>query len=230
MRILLIILVIFTSCNTKHEAKPNIKKYDSTSIPADDSGIRNPHQEQFHKIPYSLNYDYLGSLFKKIDPNENYDYWQFATYDLSVIGEVVYSVNNQGGDTLQRKKINEKIDPIKVMGIFKRGHPSYRCNYAIYIKNKKIHYVKTEEEFRNFLGEIDNLEEALLLARTYGYLIGSERKSSEYRKTENGFELHLMKYYEYPPSKELIDIEIKKDGFVKTKSLGIYKTGREAYE
>jgi hypothetical protein len=39
-----------------------------------------------------------------------------------------------------------------------------------------------------------------------------------------------LKYYEYPPSKELIEIKIHKDGFVKTKSLGIFKTGREANE
>ncbi|MEC4049955.1 hypothetical protein OX284_010985 [Flavobacterium sp. SUN046] len=209
----------------------NKTQYERGDTLVDNSGIKNTNQEQFRKIPYTLNYNYLDSLGTKINPYKNYDYWQYATY-YQGCGEqkIIYTVLKQGGDISLRKKINENINPLKISGIFQGGHPSYRCNYAIYIQNKKIHYVKTEEEFRNFLGEIDNLEEALLLARTYGYLIGSERKSSEYRKTDNGFELHLMRFYDYPPSKELIDIEIKKDGFVKTKSLGIYKTGREAYE
>ncbi len=230
MRILLIILITFTSCQNKHESKSNKIPYEPNKNSTENLATKNDQKEKFQRIPYSLQYDYLDILGTKIKPNENYEYWQYAKYEQGITGDVKYSILKQGGDTLQRKKINEKINPIEVLGIFKRGHPNYCCNYAIYIKNKKINYIKTEEEFRTFIGEIDNLEEAVILARTYGYLVGSETKAREYRKVENGYELHLMKYYDYPPSKELIEINIKKDGFIKTKSLGIYKTGKEVNE
>ncbi len=229
MRILIIILIIFTSCQNKQETISNKLQNKADINSVENTELNN--NEKFLKIPYSLKYNYLDSLGLKINPNKNYEYWQYATYYQGYGDQKIeYNVLNQGGDTSLRKKINEKINPIKVLGIFQGGHPSYRCNYAIYIENEKVNYIKTEEEFRNFLGSIDNLEEAILLARTYGYLVGSEPLVSEYKKTENGFILHLLKYYEYPPSKELIEIKIHKDGFVKTKSLGIFKTGREANE
>ena len=99
-----------------------------------------------------------------------------------------------------------------------------RCYYAIYIENKKINYIKTEDEFRTFLGNIDNVEEAMLLARTYGYLLNDENGANEYRKVENGFELHLAKFHDFPKSMEVVELRIGNDGTIKTTSLGIYNT------
>jgi hypothetical protein len=168
-------------------------------------------------------------LGKKINPNKAYQYWQYATLRSWVIDTIQYTILKEGGNTSLRNRISQKINPIKVVGIFQGGHPSYRCNYAIYIENEKVNYIKTEDEFRTFLGTIDNLEEALLLARTYGYSLDNDIKASEYREINDGYELHLMKFNEFQATKEAIEIKIKKDGSIKTKSLGIYCEGQKCY-
>jgi hypothetical protein len=186
------------------------------------------YNTEFQKINYTLKYNYLDSVAKKIIPNHNYQYWAYSTYyEMYGADKISRTILKEGGDTLLKKNYNKEFKPY---GIFEGGHPSYRCNYVVTIENQKVKYIRTEEEFRNFIGNIDNLEEAILLARTYGYQLGSELEASQYKKIENGYKLRLMKYHEFPLSKELIDIEIQKNGFIKTKSLGIYKKGREVID
>lgn len=208
----IIILLLIISCGKKVDENidKKIKNEDSTN--------------NFLKIGYSLKESYLDSLAKKIIPNRKYQYWQYVTYHQSSSKET-YIVLKEGGDSSLRKKINEKPRPNYNQGIFFGGHPSFRCNYIVTIDNGKIYNLKTEEEFRDFLGTIDNLEEAVLFARTYGYLLDNDIKGSAYRNLPNGFELHLMKYHEFPIRKESVEIKINRDGFVKTKSRGIYCEG-----
>ena len=71
MRILIIILIIFTSCQNKNEAKSNKTPYESNSNLVENSEIKNNQEEKFLKIPYSLRYNYLDSLGVKINPNKN---------------------------------------------------------------------------------------------------------------------------------------------------------------
>ena len=208
MRITFILFVLLISCSKKNETEKS--------------------ETKFQKINYSLRYDYLDSIGKKIVPNDNFKYWAYSTYyERYGDGKISQTILKEGGDTILKKNITEKFKPY---GIFEGGHPSYRCNYVTTIENQKVKYIRTDEEFRNFIGNIDNLEEAILLARTYGYQLGTELKASQYKKIENGYQLRLMKYHEYPLSKELIDITIQKNGFIKTRSLGIYKKGREAQD
>ncbi|MFC4740079.1 hypothetical protein ACFO3U_08735 [Flavobacterium ponti] len=223
MRILTIIfLFLFISCGKKEDE--NIEKLDidkefkSTNV-----------TNKFLKIEYSLKVNYLDSLAKKIIPNKKYQYWQYVTYHQGSNIET-YVVLNQGGDSSLRKKINEKPRPSYNSGIFYGGHPNFRCNYIVTIDNGQPYSLKTEEEFRDFLGTIDNLEEAILLAKTYGYILDTNIKGCAYRNLANGFELHLMKYHEFPIRKESIEIIISREGFVKTKSLGIYCEGSNCRE
>ena len=225
MRILFIILIIFTSCQNKSEVKSKGKETETNIISEQNTETNNNQKDKFLKIPYSLKYNYLDSLGTKVNPNKNYEYWQYATFYQGYGDQKVkYTVLKQGGDTSLRKIINEKINPIKTIGIFQGGHPSYRCNYAVIIENQKVNYIKSEDEFRTFLGNIDNLEEAILLARTYEYILGSDINVSEYRKVGNSYELHLGKYHDYPRSLESVELKIGYDGTIKTKSLGIFKT------
>jgi hypothetical protein len=181
---------------------------------------------KFQKIYYDLSYNYKDSLGTKIIPNKEYQYWAYMSYYQNYDIEK-YVVLKQGGDTLQ--KANLKTKPNK-LGFFEGCHPNYCCNYAIVVENRKVKYLKTKEEFRSFLGNIDNLEEAILLARTYGYILDSDVKGSAYRIIDNSYELHLMKSHEYPPQKESVEIKIDKKGNTKIKSLGIYCKGRKCYE
>jgi hypothetical protein len=223
MKYLIVIIVLtFTSCKKKESE--NIDKIDDTKE------IKNVDAtDEFIKIPYDLKENYLDSLSKKIVPNSNYQYWQYATYRQGSDIET-YIILNEGGDSSYRNKINKKPRPNYNYGIFFGGHPNFSCKYIVTVNNNKIYNLKTEGEFRDFLGRIDNLEEAILLARTYGYQLDNIIKASEYRKLPNGFELKLMKYHEFPRRKESVLIEINRNGFIKTKSLGIYCEGTDCRE
>lgn len=182
-------------------------------------------ETSFKTITYSLQYNYLDTIGKKIVPNDNYQYWAYSTYyERYGDGKIKRTVLNEAGDTLLKKKA---LNLFKPYGFFQGGHPSYRCNFVLTIKNGKTKYIRSAEEFRNFIGDIDNLEEAILLAHTFGYRLDTELKARQYKEIKDGYQLRLMKYHEFPRSKELIDIKILKNGFIKTQSLGIYKKGEE---
>lgn len=220
MKYILFALFLFTSCQKKetHNNAPILNETDKSK-----------RTENFLKINYSVRYNYLDSLAKHLNPNKKYQYWQYATYYHGMDDKTKHTILKQGGNLSLRKKITEKFNPEYSVGIFQGGHPSFRCNYVSTIYNEKISYLKTEEEFRDFLGTIDNLEEAMLLAHTYGYLLDNDIRGSEYRKVENGYILHLLKFHEYPIYKESVEITVNKNGFIKTKSLGIYCEGSDCY-
>ena len=216
------IFILLISCN-----KTNIDEFEKIEIEIkNDESIKKP---TFYENKYTTRDNYLDSLGKFINPNKKFEYWQYATYH-SGFGETKYTILKQGGNSSLRKKINEKIKPEYSVGIFQGGHPSFRCNYISTIKDGEIKYLKTVEEFRDFLGTIDNLEEAILFARTYGYILGDNSNQNEYRKVKNGFILHLMKYNEFPTKIENIEVIISRDGFIKTKSLGLYCEGENCYK
>jgi hypothetical protein len=209
--LIILFLLSITSCEKKDDNMESDKNIEVSN---------------FIKIDYSVRDNYQDSLAKQINPNKNFQYWQYVAYSKSH-SPVSYSILKEGGDTLLRKKINKKISPNYNFGIFQGGHVSFRCNYVVTIENDKVNYIKTEAAFRDFLGTIDNLEEAMLLAITYGYELDDDIRGGEYRIVEDGFELHLMKYHDWPIRRESIEITINKDGFIKTKSLGIYCEGEK---
>lgn len=198
---ILISLFIMSSCSKKEEPK-------------------------FQKIKYDLSSNYKDSLGTKIIPNKKYQYWAYMSYYQNS-GKEKHTVLKQGGDTLEKKHININHN---ILGFFEGCHPNYCCNYAVTVESDKLEYLKTKDQFRKFLGTIDNLEEAMLLARTYDYILDADIKGSAYRIINEYYELHLMKFHEYPPQKESIEIKIDKKGNIKTKSLGFYCKGQKCYE
>lgn len=203
MKVTLLLLLFLVSCSPRKEGDTN--------------------DTDFRRINYSVTNNYLDSVGKKIVPNDSFQYWAYSTYYQGYgDGKTSITLLKEGGDASLKKTIAKPFQPY---GIFEGGHPSYRCNYVTIIENGELRYIRTEEEFRNFIGNIDNLEEALLLAHTYGYQLDDDKRASLYKRIENGYQLRLMKYHELPLSKELIDIKIHEDGFMKTQSLGIYNEG-----
>lgn len=212
-RILIILLFFILSCK-KNEHKQVSDKLD------------------FVEIPYNLQSNYSDSIAKKLSPDKQFKYWHYASfYQQYGSGKETYSILAQGGDTTLRKSISTKIDPIKLNGLFEGGHPGFRSNYLVTIKKSKIEYVDTMEQLRDFIGSIDNLEEALLFAKSYGYALGSKSIGRLYNFSNNIFTLRLVRYSDsYPNSLfrlrgELVELSITKNGFMKSKSLGIYCEG-----
>jgi len=214
MKLLLIVLpVLLLSCNKqKSIEKPPLK---------------------FSEIPYSVETNYLDSIAKKIMPNKPFEYWHYATYyDGHASEDKLYTVLAEGGDLKLKKNININVDPLKLSGLFEGGHPSFRSNYLVVIENSKIKYVDSMEQLRDFIGKIDNIEEAILFARTYGYHLASKPKGRSYHFSGDVYKLHLIKYSEDYPALfrlrgELIELSITRDGFMKSKSLETYCEGLE---
>lgn len=85
MRITFILLVLLISCSKKEE----IEKSDT----------------KFRKIDYSLKYNYLDSIGKKIVPNDNFQYWAYSSYHESYGDQKISrTILKEGGDTLLKKK------------------------------------------------------------------------------------------------------------------------------
>ncbi len=189
---------------------------------------------KFSQIPYDLKSNYVDSIAKKIVPNRHFKYWQYSTYYQQYgSGNETYTVLAEGGDLKLKERVNTKINPLKLNGLFEGGHPSFRSNYLVMIENDKINYADSMEQLRDFIGKIDNLEEALLFARTYGYVLGSKAKAKSYNFSNGIYNLHLVKYSDsYPESTfklrgELIELSITKDGYMKSKSIETYCEGAE---
>ncbi|UUC44578.1 hypothetical protein [Flavobacterium cerinum] len=183
----------------------------------------------FLTIPENLQSGF-DSLAKKITPDKQYQYWHYATYHQEYgSGKETYTIIAQGGDTLLRKSVNTKINPLETKGLFEGGHPGFRSNYLVVIEGGKIKYLDSMEQLRDFIGKIDNLEEALLFAKSYDYSIGIKSTGKVYYFKNNVFTLHLVHYQDYyfRPKGELVELTIITDGFIKTKSLGLYCQGRD---
>jgi len=199
----LFIIVSLFSCNKREDTKP----------------------KAFQKIPYNRSYDYRDSLVKKFIPNTKYDYWEYIAVHTSYNAErnYDYDIVRFGGDTTFRKKLKEQSE---LLGFFSGGHPGWRIKQVAVVENGKPDYLLTADQVKPFLGTIDNLEEALYLALLSGYqLDSSDLRGSGYKITETGYEMHLMKFHEYPSRYESVEVFITKEGFMRTRSLGIYCKG-----
>lgn len=138
-----------------------------------------------------LNLDGSRDVFSQIpagfNPDKKFDYWAcirsgFPYYNsISILYETkedLYTVDDF-------KLLNE--------GFYNIGHHSNRAYYLITIKNGNIDYITEMDKLLSFLGEIDTMEEALLIARINGFGVDFDNpKGGSYRKTKDGFEFLLM--------------------------------------
>lgn len=119
--------------------------------------------EGFIKIPESLHYknDIIGAIV----PHKKYESWEFIRNSVGFNTKVIFRVGKYNFK-------NEIIDE----GFFTECAPDYDCFNYLRIKEykKKQSVISNDEGFRFFLGKIDNLEEALLLIRTYDYWFDKE--------------------------------------------------------
>lgn len=143
-------------------------------------------------------------LFRFLHPDKEYDYWALVLRDLSS-GKFRYVL--QVGDKSLGRTIgyNDKRDfPV-----------SY---YIAAIKDGKVSYFEAgEETILEFLGEIDTLQEALILASCYGYRADYVFAGS-YHILNGNYVMQLSnKSNEISPCHEIAEVTVTKDGFLKTR-------------
>ncbi|MBH1960136.1 MAG: hypothetical protein I8H68_08495 [Flavobacteriia bacterium] len=173
----------------------------------------------YTKIPDSLHFS--DNLYQSIIPNKNYDYWKVINYDTSE--EVIIYESNK------MKNCVGKLFPKK--GFFNECAPSACFSYIIAYQNKKPEYFTDENELRNFIGYIDNLSEALLIAKTYD--LGVDRKSpigGSFKIEKDFIYLYLARFENCPVSREAFFVTIRrKTGKFEYESQGIYYQTQDCY-
>ena len=181
---------------------------------------------EFNKIDYKLtDYSYSDSLPTKIIPDKKYDYWACIKYE-NRFSEKKHTIIKQAGNLQLSKKIQFKT---KENGFFSGCIPSYCCQFIITIKEGKINYISTEDGLKDFIGGIDNIEEALLIAKIHDYRLDFDVRGSAYREKDGNYELHLTKYHQFLPLKEYIEVKINREGYLKTKIIELVHLDEKRY-
>src|SRR5690554_5319182 len=131
--------------------------------------------------------DVLSQIAAGFSPEKKYDYWACVRSTISY--------NNSILILYETKKDLYTVDDFKLLneGFYNTGHHFHWAYYLVTIKDGNIDYITEMDELLSFLGEIDTMEEALMIARINGFGVDFDNpKGGSYRKTKDGFEFLLM--------------------------------------
>jgi len=134
------------------------------------------------------------SDFKSINNSDSYEYWE-CVYNPGVFvsarseQRIVVQIGNN-----KYAKYAKKI--FSAAGFFTACGPGFCSYYIVAVKkDKSIKLINTPNDFRNFIGKIDNLEEAKLSARNGGYVFSVVPKyRAMYQQSNNGY---IFKLYDF---------------------------------
>jgi hypothetical protein len=184
--------------------------------------LLNSCQDNYIFLPEK--YNNREELLKKIIPNKKVQYWQIDFYPNFQNDKFPYKLIFSKGKYDRKLVAKMPTDEHNRNGFFSGCQPIY-CNYRItYLENNNWKTVDSEELLKDFIGEINNEYEAFLIAKINDYNIDSlSEKGNGYLKTENGYQLKVVKYESCPESKESFTLFIDNQGNLKkTESNGYY--------
>lgn len=167
----------------------------------------------YRKIPEILDNPEL--LYPFIIPDKKYEYWSVLRNNPDPDKTIIYESQTPDFMTLN--------DPAPTKGFFKKCLGEDCFSYLLACENGQTLYFSNEQQLRKFIGFVDNLPEAVLIANTYGYIVDAGNVlSSSYKMDENHISLYLTKFTN-SATKESYLITIKrKTGKLESKNIGIY--------
>ncbi|WP_179321147.1 hypothetical protein [Winogradskyella helgolandensis] len=158
-------------------------------------------------------------LIKKIKPKNDYKNWQIVTsYD-----SIIYI-------TGKRFTIPKDSKSGYLTLTTKQSHTfssSSSC-YIIVQENEKFKEIRNEKSLIEFIGEIDNIHEAILILYLNGFYYDYSHPSS-YSKLNNGYKFKTTKFHYCPNKSEEKVITTDKNGITEIKSNGFYKVTDDCY-
>ncbi len=166
----------------------------------------------FRKIPEILDNPEL--LYPFVVPDKKYGYWSVLRNNPDPDKAIIYESQMPDHMTLN--------DPAPEKGFFQKCLGEDCFVYLLACENGRSRYFSDEQQLRNFIGFIDNLPEAILLANTYGYLVDSGNpEGSSYKIEEKQISLYLVRLKNDRQTKEPFLIKIhRKTGKLEAKSAG----------
>lgn len=175
---------------------------------------QNTVPSDFKKIPEIL--DNTELLYPFIVPYRKYEYWSVFRNNQDPDKAVIYESQAPEFMTIN--------DPSPEKGFFQKCLGENCFSYLIACENSKSKYFSNEQQLRDFIGSVDNLPEAILMAQTYGFTFDSANLSGGAYKIEDHYiTLYLSKSKSCPLTKESFLVKInRKTGKIDSKSKGIY--------
>ena len=191
-----------------------------------------PEYSEFKTFGYDYSTYYFDLRPKSIIPDKPYQYWAYVGYNHRFEPQSEkFVILKEGGDTLLRRGI-DSVPASK--GFFWRGLYDMRSDFIVIIENDSLRYISTISKLRDFLGTIDNVNEAVLLAETFHYVPDYESGGNDYRMVNGAFELQLIAVDPVPTCVGGMEYDIEKkvtvtkEGFIKAVSRGKNKTVAKA--
>ncbi len=160
------------------------------------------------------------NLVLKIIPDKKYDYWEV------VEGQFLRSDHPKIWISRGNMPLNFKVkDPQQ--GFLTGCNPSKCYKYIAYSLNGIYGVVSNLEELKAFIGKIDNIEEALILANESSSLSITNGPKEGYKKHGDVFSLRLTRSEQCPEKKEYVLFQISKLGKITEKTLSTYYQGKD---
>ncbi|RKS97866.1 hypothetical protein [Chryseobacterium defluvii] len=171
--------------------------------------------EDFKKIPEIL--DNTDLLYPFIVPDKKYEYWSVFRNNPDPDKALIYES--------QMPKYMTINDPAPEKGFFQKCLGEDCFSYLIACEKSQSRYFSTEKQLRDFIGTVDNLPEAILIANTYGYQVDTTNPlSSAYTIEDRHVVMYLSKPKGNTGTKESFLVKVnRKTGKLESKSKGIYQ-------
>lgn len=175
--------------------------------------------DDFKKIPDIL--DSTDLLYPFIIPDKSYDYWRVLRNDPDPDKAIIYDSQMPESMTIN--------DPAPDKGFFQQCLGNACFSYILACKNSRTLYFASERKLRDFIGTIDNLPEALLIAKTYGFSVDtSDPSASSYKIDDHYIYLYLSRPKNCTEVKGSYSLTInRKTGITETRSNGIYSLNKD---
>ncbi|AZA93380.1 Uncharacterised protein [Chryseobacterium nakagawai] len=175
--------------------------------------------DDYKKIPDIL--DTTEYLYPFVIPNKDYEYWRVLTNDDDPDKAIIYESQAPLFMTIN--------DPAPEKGFFQKCIGNHCFSYILACKKDRTVYFSNEQQLRDFIGTVDNLPEAILMAKTYGYSIDTQNRFTGSYKIEDQFiSLYALQTKGCPVTKESFLIKInRKTGKLEAKSKGIYSKSED---
>lgn len=167
----------------------------------------------YRKIPEILDNPEL--LYPFIIPDKKYEYWSVLRNNPDPDKAIIYESQTPDFMTLN--------DPAPEKGFFQKCLGEDCFSYVLACETGHTLYFSDEQQLKNFIGFVDNLPEAILVANTYGYIVDTGNVlSSSYKIDEKHISLYLAKLTN-SQSKAFYLIKInRKTGKLEVKNIGTY--------
>lgn len=175
---------------------------------------QNSLTKDYQKIPEV--FDTAENLYPFIKPSDNFTYWKAFTNHSDSEKAVLYESQYPEPMTI--------LEPTPKKGFFQKcvGEDCY--HYIIACKDDRPKYFINEKSLQDFIGEVDNIAEAVLIANINGFSIDiNNTEGGSYKEDEHNFYLKTFKAKKCPEVKETFLLTIKRKSVqVKSQNKGIY--------